>query len=794
MARSVVAALALLWPTAVQAHEFYTTRVPNPATSMNAAGETTQCITCHDNPDGGAACETTGGARPCLNLFGLAFRTNGFLWDATLSGLDSDADGFTNGQELQDPLGGWLPGDDEPGVDAYATRPGFEGESPGMTDGDNDGFCWFGRDLDGNGDCLGSGENDGSLDCDDALPTVNSGATELCTNVIDDDCNGLATLEDPVCESVVDRDGDGICPVGQDTNGDRDCIDTGEITALVDCDDSEITVFPGNRENCTDGLDNDCNTLVDDFDDMCRSDIDADGDRYCPLGRDLNGDGDCLDPTEAAGGADCDDTNVDVNPGQAEICTDTLDNDCDGEANFEDTECIDLFDADEDGFCPGGVDQNGNGHCADSGEAIAPFDCDDTESSVNPSAMEMCVNTRDDDCDTLISLADDDCAGYLDRDGDRFCFVGFDMNRDGDCADAGEEGGGSDCNDDDAAIVPESGGMITPEICIDEVDNNCDGSVDGFDPMCGEYLDRDGDLWCEAGRDMNADGDCTDADEPAADLTDPTMVDEAPDDSTIHPGAGENCFDMKDNDQDDLVDEGPALFSGDYRSEGSACTRDTDADSDGWCPIGRDLNNDGDCLDENENVAESDCDDSDPERHPRTTELCRNLLDDDCDGNVDLFDTDCFRLLDRDRDGFCGEGIDDNRDGDCLDEAEDRFGTDCNDLDAAINVRAAEICDDEIDNDCDGLVDVRDTTCPCVPAMCDDGDPCTLDMCGADICIHPPNPACADAGTNGDAGITPPTEPEDDGGCAAGAASGQPSNIAIILACLGWIARRRRVR
>ena len=69
-----------------------------------------------------------------------------------------------------------------------------------------------------------------------------------------------------------------------------------------------------------------------------------------------------------------------------------------------------------------------------------------------------------------------------DRDGDRYCFVGFDMNRDGDCADSGEEGGSFvDCNDDDAAISPVTDGDPTVEICTDEVDNNCDGSIDAFD-------------------------------------------------------------------------------------------------------------------------------------------------------------------------------------------------------------------------------------------------------------------------------------------------------------------------
>ena len=39
--------------------------------------------------------------------------------------------------------------------------------------------------------------------------------------------------------------------------------DADSVISCADCDDSEATVFPGNPEIC-DGLDNDCNTFVDD--------------------------------------------------------------------------------------------------------------------------------------------------------------------------------------------------------------------------------------------------------------------------------------------------------------------------------------------------------------------------------------------------------------------------------------------------------------------------------------------------------------------------------------------------
>ncbi|MCB9617701.1 MAG: hypothetical protein H6722_35145, partial [Sandaracinus sp.] len=48
-------------PQVASAHEYYATRVPRTATATNSVGTERPCITCHDNADGGAGCETTGG-------------------------------------------------------------------------------------------------------------------------------------------------------------------------------------------------------------------------------------------------------------------------------------------------------------------------------------------------------------------------------------------------------------------------------------------------------------------------------------------------------------------------------------------------------------------------------------------------------------------------------------------------------------------------------------------------------------------------------------------------------------
>lgn len=763
--------IVLAGASPARAFEAFASQLPCRVTATNSVGTVRPCISCHNNADGGSGCVE--GMR-CLNPFGTAFLAAGARWTMALALADSDGDGYTNGEELGDPAGTWNTSMAYPALCACASRPGFASYTPADADADADGYCCRGRNTNGDSDCRDPGEHDGSFDCNDAAPTVSSGATELCSNTIDNDCDGLPTLMDPDCADVVDRDGDGLCPMGRDNNRDRDCIDgAAEMSADRDCDDTQITVFPGARENCADGLDNDCNMAIDMSDSMCRGDVDNDMDGYCPIGRDTNGDGDCLDAGEDQSVSDCDDTNPMSSPAAVEQCTDGSDNDCDGLADFRDTECRSLFDEDTDGYCPTGRDGNGDGDCADSGEADGTTDCDDADPLVNPGAMEQCTDTVDEDCDGAVSLADSDCSTYLDGDGDRYCFVGFDMNRDGDCADASEASGNGDCDDARVAVNPAA-----TEDCTNGVDDDCDGSTDALDPpVCNDYRDFDTDGWCTIGRDGNGDGDCADAGE----VQDPNDAGHD-DDPTVYPGAPENCLDGIDNDLDGMIDEA------------ESCTRDVDADMDGYCPIGQDLDGDGDCLDMGENRAVSDCNDMDASYNPGAAELCEESRDRNCDGDIGLLDSDCFFLLDRDRDGFCYDGADDNTDGDCLDEGERRFMgavLDCDDTNAAVRPTAVEDCTNGIDDDCDTRIDQADPSCPCsADADCDDSDPCSRDTCQAMLCVHAPDSTCGDGGT-----LDGGTGSGDSCNCRApGAARGRSASPWALVLLLAVVWRRRNKR
>lgn len=404
--------------------------------------------------------------------------------------------------------------------------------------------------------------------------------------------------------------------------------------------------------------------------------------------------------------ADCDDNNAAINPGAGEICSNGVDENCDG----VDVGC----DNDEDGYA-------------------LPEDCDDNDANIHPGADEICDNTIDEDCDGTAEACDFDQDGY-DPDVD-------------------------DCNDLDPIIHP---GATDP--CGDGVDQDCDGSDAlctgaevsfAYEPRVPEPLEtvvitvagHTG--YINIGLAINGTqgpvepslvtivGGCGAPDTPACRWIYSAVFPEAGTYSVSffadpdHTVYGSDTLtvvagDTADGDKDgfrpphDCKDNDPNIHPG----QSEICGNDVDEDCDGI---------DSDCDDDADGdtyVPPADCDDTNAKIHPGATEICGNDVDEDCDGVAEK----CAE--DKDKDGYetpadcddtnpnihpgaaeiCGNDVDEDCIGGDADCEEDQDGDtyvppyDCNDANPDIHPGAEEICGNEVDENCDDIIEVCENT------------------------------------------------------------------------------------
>lgn len=272
------------------------------------------------------------------------------------------------------------------------------------------------------------------------------------------------------------------------------------------------------------------------------------------------------------------------------------------------------------------------------GSSVDVDDCDDNDSTINPSASEVVGDEIDQTCDgTEICYVDADDDGY------RFGTSATVVSADTDCDDSGEALNSyptTDCDDGDAAISPGAA-----EVC-DGVDNNCDDDIDEGFATTTYYADTDEDGY----------GDSTASTENCAQPTgyvdDDTDCDD--NDATSYPSATEAC-DSIDNDCNDLVDDGVAT---------STYYADTDADG-----FGDSADSVEDCTPPTGYVEDdTDCDDTLDTISPDATEDCDDDADNNCDTAIDCDDATC------DADTVCTATGDDDDD-DTGDDDDDTTST-----------------------------------------------------------------------------------------------------------------------
>jgi len=216
--------------------------------------------------------------------------------------------------------------DDDSGLDTST-------QTTWYLDDDDDGY---GHDSFTEAACdVPSGYDADSGDCDDNDADINPDATEICDGIdnncddaIDDSDTGLDTSTQTTW--YVDDDGDGY---GDAIDSQQRCnAPSGYVDDSDDCDDNDADISPDATEEC-DGVDNDCNELIDDDDSGLDTStqttwyLDSDGDGF-------GSDSSTLACDEPSGydddSDDCDDGDSSINPVATEACANGIDEDCDG--------------------------------------------------------------------------------------------------------------------------------------------------------------------------------------------------------------------------------------------------------------------------------------------------------------------------------------------------------------------------------------------------------------------------------------------------------------------------------
>ena len=360
-------------------------------------------------------------------------------------------------------------------IEADGQDSNCDGQELCYLDADLDTFGGSSLGLSSNLNCNDSGFSGNSNDCNDGNYDINPLGVEVPLSGIDENCDGLE-----LCYSDADEDGYGISMTI--LSSDLNCLAVGVSDNADDCDGSLTDISPAALEVC-DGVDNDCDSLIDDDDNSV--DVSTGQAYYFDFDEDGYGDPNSINMSclvtdgYVANFTDCNDLQSNINPAAQEVC-DGDDNDCDTLIDDDDSS-VDASNG-QTYYLDSDADTYGDPNFPQLLCQIQPgyssnfADCDDLEGNINPAVQEVC-DGDDNDCDTLID--DDDPSVdvinsgtlfYSDSDGDGFgdpnaTILSCDVL-------ANYVDNDSDCDDLDEFVNP-----LSQEFC-NGYDDNC---VDGID-------------------------------------------------------------------------------------------------------------------------------------------------------------------------------------------------------------------------------------------------------------------------------------------------------------------------